>query len=49
MKRFMLSLSLPILACLWILSDEGICQSGSRAESLLTLDNLSASLADLAQ
>ena len=49
MNRFMLSLSLSVLACLWLLPDEGICQSGSRAESLLTLENLSASLADLAQ
>jgi serine protease Do len=49
MNRFMLSLSFPILACLWLIPDEGVCQSGSRADNPLTLENLSASLADLAQ
>ena len=49
MKRFLLSFSLPVLACFWLLSERGLCQSGSRAESMLTLENLSASLADLAQ
>jgi serine protease Do len=49
MKRLVLSFSVPVLACLWFLPADCFCQSRNQPESLVTLDNLSTSIADLTQ
>ncbi len=51
MKRLLLHFHVSVTACLCLLSTvaSGLCQSERQVEGLVTLQNLSASLADLAQ
>jgi len=49
MKKITFSLSIYVLACPWFLSMDGFCQSRVQAENPATIQNLSASVADLAQ
>jgi serine protease Do len=49
MNKLMLSVAVSVLACSWMYPADGFCQSRTQGQSVVTLENLSSSVADLAQ